>query len=277
MLKETALSITPIVTHLFNISITLGELPDECETARVSPIPKSGDHSDPRNHWPISLLSLLSKVLEKHIQHLLATLEKHIQHLLATHLEENHSISAQQWGFTHGKSTTGALLDVTDHWHKELELSHDICSVFFDYSKAFNSVPHLPLLHKLQPYGAHPQILRWLANYITMKKQYVCVSGATSDTLPVSSGVPQGSVLAPMLFNIYINDITAVALSDGSMTLFADDMMLYRPIHTAADFKLILTSYVIGLTIIFWNSTLGSASIWSSRGGRYGQLYLVRH
>jgi len=195
-----------------------------------SPIPKSGDHSDPRNYRSISLLSLLSKLLEKHIQH-----------LLATHLEENHPISAQQWGFTHGKSTTGALLDVTDHWHKELEQSHDIWSVFFDYSKAFNSVPHIPLLHKLQQCGVHPQILRWLANYLTMRKQYVCVSGATLDTLPVSSGVPQGSVLGPMLFNIYISDITAVALSDRSMTLFADDMMLYRSIYTAADFHLLQT------------------------------------
>ena len=114
MLKETALSITstPIMTHLFNISITLGELPDEWKMARVSHIPKSANHSDPGNYRPISLLSLLSKLLEKHIQH-----------LLATHLEENHPISAQQWGFTRGKSTTGALLDVTERSTAEADIA----------------------------------------------------------------------------------------------------------------------------------------------------------
>ena len=107
MLKETALSITPLGTHLFNLSIKLEELPDEWKTARVSPIPKSGNQSDARNYRPISLLSVLSKLLEKHIHN-----------LLIRHFEERHSIFAQQWGFTKGKSTTGALLDATDQWFR---------------------------------------------------------------------------------------------------------------------------------------------------------------
>jgi len=139
MLKETALSITPAVTELFNISIRLGELPDEWKVSRVSPIPKTDKHSDPGSYRPISLLSILSKLLEKHIRN-----------ILLAHFEEHHPISTQQWGFTCGKSTTGALLDATDQWFRELEQGHDICTVFFDYSKAFDTIPHRPLLQKLQ-------------------------------------------------------------------------------------------------------------------------------
>ena len=139
MLKETALSITPAVTQLFNISVRLGEIPEEWKTARVTPIPKSRDHSTPENYCPISLLSVLSKLLEMHIRN-----------LLIVHLEEYYPLSVHQWGFTQGKSTTGALLDATDQWHRQLDLGLDICCVFFDYSKAFDSVPHRPLLQKLK-------------------------------------------------------------------------------------------------------------------------------
>ena len=106
MLKETALSITPVVTQLFNISLKLGKIPDEWKIARVSPIAKSHNKSDPRNYSPISMLSVLSKLLEKHVRN-----------LLVDHFEEFHPLSAQQWSFTHGKSTTGALLTTADNWH----------------------------------------------------------------------------------------------------------------------------------------------------------------
>ena len=109
MLKETALSITPVVTELFNISIRLGELPDEWKVSCISPIPKSDNHSDPGRYHPISLLSILGKLLEKHIRD-----------ILLAHFEEHHPMSTQQWGFTCGKSTTGALLDATglESWNR---------------------------------------------------------------------------------------------------------------------------------------------------------------
>ena len=139
MLKKTAMSITPVITELFNISIRLGEIPDEWKVARITPIPKGGNASDPGNYRPISLLSILSKLLEKHVRN-----------LLVKHFEEHCPFSVQQWGFTPGKSTTGALLAATNHWFSLLDQGYDICAVFFDYSKAFDMVPHSILLQKTQ-------------------------------------------------------------------------------------------------------------------------------
>ena len=135
MLKETAVSITPVTTKLFNAFIWFGEILDEWKVARITPIPKGGNASDPGNYRPISLLSILSKLLEKHVRN-----------LLVKHFEEHCPLSVQQWGFTPGKSTTGALLAATNHWFSLLDQGYDICAVFFDYSKAFDMVPHSTLL-----------------------------------------------------------------------------------------------------------------------------------
>ena len=225
MLKKTALSITPAVTKLFNVSLTSGELPSEWKTARVTPIPKSGDSSNPSNYRPISLLSILSKLLEKHIVN-----------LLTEHLKSHAPLSQQQWGFTKGKSSTGALLAALDNWHRSLEAGNDICAVFFDYRKAFDSVPHRLLLRKLRDLKVNFYILKWITVYLTNRKQYVCVDGSSSDVLPVSSGVPQGSVIGPILFIIYIDGITKVALTAGNLSLYADDILLYRRIQNIEDF-----------------------------------------
>ena len=103
-------------------------------------------------------------------------------------------LSDMQWGFTSGKSITGALLAATDHWHQALDSGRDICTIFFDYSKAFDSVPHRPLLDKLRAVNVSPYILKW---YLFNRMQSVCVTGVTSQLQHVISGVPQGSVLGP--------------------------------------------------------------------------------
>ena len=118
-----------------------------------------------------------------------------------------------------------------------LDAGFEICTVFFDYSKAFDTVPHQPLLVKLQSVNVHPCILKWIGSYSCRRSQYVCVGGAVSELHPVISGVPPGSVLGPLLLNFYINnDISLVPLTAGTMSLYADDIMLYRLIRSQIHF-----------------------------------------
>ena len=164
-----------------------------------------------------------------------------MRNALLDHLTQCSPIPAQQWGFSRGKSATGALVAATDQWHQWLDSGTDICAVFLDYRKAFDSVPHKPLIEKLKDTNINPYLLRWITAYLTSRVQYVCVNGASSNPLPVSSGVPQGSVIGPLLFIFYINDISSVSLSNGTLSLFADDLLLYRPIQKLVDYQYLQT------------------------------------
>ena len=136
-----------------------------------------------------------------------------------------------------GKYTVTALLSVTQEWLSALERGQEIGAVFFDYRKAFDSVPHRPLLEKLENIGFNNHILRWITDYLTSRSQTVVVNGESSQSAPVLSGVPQGSVLGPLLFLIYINDLTDINIEDGAkITLYADDVLLFRIINSPEDF-----------------------------------------
>ena len=205
MLKHTAHAIAPSLTKLFNLSIRTGQVPCDWKTSSVVPIPKSSGASDSiANYRPISLLSVVSKLLERHISN-----------SVSKHLSEHCPLSPCQWGFTPGKSTVSALLSATDHWYRLLESGAEVCAIFFDLKKAFDSVPHRPLLNKLQDMGLNDHLVRWISDYLTDRKQFVVTNGASSvSSVPIISGVPQGSVLGPLLFNIYINGV-ANSTSDG--------------------------------------------------------------
>ena len=164
MLKETALNMTPAVTKLFNMLINLGVLPDEWKIARVSPVPKSSTQSDRTNYCPISLLSVLSRLLEKHMKD-----------ILLDHLTQFSPISAQQWGFCQGKSATCALLAATDLWHQWLDSGLDICAVFFDYKKAFDSVPHRTLIEKLKTTNINQSLCSQMDHGTPHLEDSICV------------------------------------------------------------------------------------------------------
>ena len=217
MLKATAASIAHGITKLMNQSISSGKFPSAWKSASVVPIPKGQNHTSTSNYRLISLLSILSKLLEKHIHR-----------LITSHLESHHPIALQQWGFQPKKSTTSALLDVFHNWSKALDQGQEVCAVFFDLQKAFDSVPHRALIEKLKSIDLNPFILRWICSYLTDRSQRVVLNGESSPSCKTISGVPQGSVLGPLLFLIYINDSVEETKLDGNnITLYADDMLLF--------------------------------------------------
>ena len=164
-------------------------------------------------------------------------LERHVHTLLSEHLSTSHPLSNMQWGFQPGKGTVTALLSTTHEWFLDLEAGKEVCSVFFDLRKAFDSVPHRELVEKLRKLCIDPSLLIWIKNYLTGRHQKVVVGGEESSTTPVTSGVPQGSILGPLLFLIYIDDVTGVPLSEGTkLVLYADDMLLYRTIDHPEDY-----------------------------------------
>ncbi len=130
-------------------------------------------------------------------------------------------------------STVSALLHTNHDWLEHLEKGAEIGAVFFVYKKALDSVPHFPLLSKLEAIGLDHCIITWIHNYLVERQQSVVVNGVSSEPTGVGSGVPQGSIVDQLLFLIYVDNITKVNLSSGSrLVLYADDILLYRPISS---------------------------------------------
>ena len=214
VLKELADELAAPLCSVFNQSIHDGCVPKIWKLAHVSPIPKKEDRSLVSNHRPISLLSNVDKVFER-------VMFKY----LYNHLVENNILTAFQSGFVPGDSTTNQLTFLYDAFCRALDEEKEIRVVFCDISKAFDRVWHKGLVRKLEAAGITGTTLRWFTNYLKDRKQRVVIPGAKSNWNYIQAGVPQGSILGPILFLIYINDI--VSDIQANIRLFADDTSLY--------------------------------------------------
>ena len=221
ILKRCATHLAGPITKIFQTSLNTCTIPAEWKIHKIIPIHKSGDTSNVSNYRPISLLCIISKVLE-------AIVYLKIIDFIRPKIQSN------QFGFQQNRSCLSQLL--SSYWEAFSALDEgNYCDlIFLDFSKAFNSVPHNELLQKLWAIGITGPLWHWFQNYLTNRYHYVCIDGESSPLLPVLSGVPQGSILGPMLFRIYINDLPN-AISHATSYLFADDTKLLKSISTHND------------------------------------------
>lgn len=217
VLLEARNELTPILTFIFEQSLKEGQLPNDWLCANVTPIHKKGLKDNVENYRPISLTCICCKLLE-HIIH------SHI----SKYLEVNKILLKNQHGFRSNHSCTTQLISALHDFCYSLNNKRSVCIAVFDFSKAFDTVSHNLLLKKLRYFGIGGNTHKWITSFLTSRLQRVVLGGSHSDWLTVSSGVPQGSVLGPLLFLLYINDIACEITS--TIRLFADDLIIYREI-----------------------------------------------
>lgn len=202
--------LTPL-KHIINLSLISGVFPDHCKLAKVIPIFKSSCKTNMSNYRPISLLSVVSKVLEKCVK---------VQ--LQNYLEENQLLSEHQFGFRRNKNTSDALFAINKSIMDCVNKNEKVLTVFIDLAKAFDSIDRNALFAKLECIGIRGQALKWFKSYLSHRSQIVAINDAFSVPEIVDYGVVQGSTLGPVLFLIYINNLDKVNIT-GELFLFADD------------------------------------------------------
>ena len=213
-LKIAANELAPLLADFFQSSVDSGVLPKQWREANITGIFKKGDKSKPANYRPISLTSIICKIME-HIIH---------SHVMK-HLERLDILVDRQHGFRAKRSTVTQLLQTAHDFTSNLEEGLATHLAILDFSKAFDKVPHERLLSKLHTYGIRNSLLAWMRNFLTQRTQQVVCEGERSTPKKVLSGVPQGTVLGPLLFLLYINDLPSNLKS--SVRLFADDCLVY--------------------------------------------------
>ena len=238
LIKHVSSSILEPLTYIFNLSLQKGCVPKDLKIAKVIPFYKTGDQKSFNNYRPISVLPCFSKILEKIVYK-----------RMLLHLNKQHIFYRHQYGFRENHSTDMALLQLVEKIYSALNNNEYALGIFLDLSKAFDSVDLTILLSKLHRYGFQDLSYSWLASYVLNREQFVYVNGYASSRAQLTYGVPQGSILGPLLFLVYINDLASVS-STILPILFADDTTL------------ILTNKNFNSLISEANSGIGIFSEW---------------
>lgn len=226
IVKTVAPELAAPLAHVINLCFETGIVPQQMKMGLVTPVHKGGDPSQFRNYRPISVLPVFSKVFERILHD-----------RLYDFFQEGHILSDSQFGFRKGYSTDMALAVVVDLITGALDLGKNVIGVFLDLSKAFDTVDFGILLRKLEFYGVRGNAIRILRNYLYGRWQAVSFDGIRSDFLQVECGVPQGSIMGPLLFLIYINDLDK-ALTVARLALYADDTNIFLSGYELQDMEM---------------------------------------
>ena len=207
---------------MFNLSFSLGEVPLTWKRANITPVFKDNAKENVENYRSISLLSILGKCQERIIHR---AIYSHVSPFLTD----------WQHGFVKGRSCTTQLVFTHHMWSKALDAGLQVDAVFLDFAKAFDRVHHKMLLHKLCNFGISGSLLAWCGDYLSNRKQRVVVDGKCSSWLNITSGVPQGSILGPLFFVIFISDLPEVVSQGSTVALYADDCKAFRVVTCPND------------------------------------------
>jgi retron-type reverse transcriptase len=222
------------ITSLINNSIASGIFPDLLKLAGVIPLHKGGGKDNPNNYRPISILPTISKIFERHVANQLN------EYFRKTNILHNH-----QSGFREHHSCQTALIRLVDSWLTNLDDGNIVGTVFIDFKKAFDLVDHEILLYKLRLYHFSDNTLNFFRSYLSNRKQRIKADGVKSEFKTVMTGVPQGSIIGPLLFLIYVNDLPLQTISEIDM--YADDSTLHKTGKNLQEIQMQLQS---DLTII---------------------------
>ena len=211
IIKECCYELAKPIIDICNAALAQGIFPEIFKVAKVIPIHKKGSKTDVGNYRPISLLSIFSKILEKVVYA-----------RLVSFLEKTNILTDSQYGFRKKRNIMCAVESFLNEIHKSREMKVETYGLFLDLSKAFELVHHRKLIQKLESYGIRGHASMWFRSYLANRQQFVQLGGTVSETRPISCGVPQGSILGPILFLLYINDLPSY-LAPRKTVLYADD------------------------------------------------------